>query len=1020
MIFRIALVVFFVCGVGITSYSQVSLDQGQPKSLYDNAIYLLNTKNYSGARSYFEQYLSTNDPQFVVEASYNRAICALKLYHLDGEKLIQDFIVQYPNEPQSLFAYVEVGEYFFQDRNYKQAIAYLAKVDQKVITKEKRSEVQYKLGYSYFATKKFDQALTEFNKVKKTGGTFKSPSYYYAAFVAYDNGDFPSALADFTKIQNEKAFASSVPYMITSIHYKSEEYAKLINYTKPILDSKKNVQQRGQMGILLAESYYKTAKYIDAYHYFSLADKTEKFTAQSVYHFGIAAAKTANNLKAIKLFKSIAGQQNKVGAMASYDLGKLYLDEDNNEYAFTAFKTVVDNKYSGGLREEASYTAGRIAYELARFSECIAILTTHIEAYPTGQFNDEINNVLAQAFLNTRNYKPALDYIEGLENRSKTIMAAYQQATYHYGVEFYNDRKFTDAIDYFNKSLENKLSANYTQKANLWIAEAYSIGRKYETALPFYNEAINAGELSDPSDYLRASYGRGYALFNTAAYAKALIDFKRYVDRSDENSNAYGDALVRLADCYYVKKDYVSAINYFGSAIRSNVNEKDYAYYQAGVIYGIQDDTDKALNYLNRVINVYKNSAFYDDALFERGLIQVRGEKYQDALTSFDQLIREKARSPYVAFALERSAVANFNLGNYQETVRLYRSFIDNYPNNPGISDALIGLQESMRLNGSDAEFDRILADFRDKNPDISGLETVEFESLKGLYNNQQYPKAARGFVGFLSAYPNDFNTNEVKYLLAESLFRMDEVDSSLNLYYELYKEGGETRIHRITERIADIEFAKLNYDVSNKYYLQLSNVAVSNNQKLRAWLGVMNGYFTMGRYDSALIYIDLLLDNGGGRNDFIVAATLKKGLTLLSLGQFDNALLNFEKTTELAKDRNGAEAQYYIGLILHQQKDYKSSNEALYKIPEQYGMYSEWLDKGFLLVAENFIAEMEYFQAKATLQSIIDHSQDPNTSQIATERLEWVSAEESKEINLVPDSLNTIEIDTSSNNEGY
>ena len=81
------------------------------------------------------------------------------------------------------------------------------------------------------------------------------------------------------------------------------------------------------------------------------------------------------------------------------------------------------------------------------------------------------------------------------------------------------------------------------------------------------------------------------------------------------------------------------------------------------------------------MINVYKNSAFYDDALFERGLIQVRGEKYQDALTSFDQLIREKARSPYVAFALERSAVANFNLGNYQETVRLYRSFIDNYPN---------------------------------------------------------------------------------------------------------------------------------------------------------------------------------------------------------------------------------------------------------------------------------------------------------------------------------------------------
>ena len=96
---------------------------------------------------------------------------------------------------------------------------------------------------------------------------------------------------------------------------------------------------------------------------------------------------------------------------------------------------------------------------------------------------------------------------------------------------------------------------------------------------------------------------------------------------------------------------------------------------------------------------------------------------------------------------------------------------------------------------------------------------------------------------------------------------------------------------------------------------------------------------------------------------------------------------------------------------------DYTNSNEALYVIPEQYGMYSEWLDKGFLLVAENFIAMKEYFQAKATLQSIIDNSSNAQTIQTATDRFEWVGNEEVKEVNLIPDSLNTVEIDTSSNN---
>jgi len=180
--------------------------------------------------------------------------------------------------------------------------------------------------------------------------------------------------------------------------------------------------------------------------------------------------------------------------------------------------------------------------------------------------------------------------------------------------------------------------------------------------------------------------------------------------------------------------------------------------------------------------------------------------------------------------------------------------------------------------------------------------------------------------------------------------------------------------------------------------------------------MGLMNGYYQLGAYDSTMIYAEFLLADGGNRNEFVVAANLKKGLALMSMGKFDNALLLFEHTTSLAKDKNGAEAQYYIGVILNQQGDYVNSNEALYVIPEQYGMFTEWLDKGFLLVAENFIAVKEYFQAKATLQSIIDNSGNPNTVQIASDRYEWVTNEEAKELTVVPDSLNTVELDTTSN----
>jgi tetratricopeptide (TPR) repeat protein len=1016
MIRKSIILLFYTMISAGTVVGQQSIQHLEPQVLFANANYLMEAKNYGGARAYFEQYLETNDTLYQQEARYYTAICGLKLYHLDGEKKIQEFINEYPASPLSSKAYMEMGVYFFQDRNYKQAIVYLAKVEQKSVSKEKRALVQYDLGYSYFATKKFNKALIEFNKVKKGSSQFKAPAKYYAGFIEYDQQDYEAALNDYTAIQHNQAFATSVPYMITSIHYKSGNYQQLIDYTRPVIDNQQKVQQKGQMAILLAESYYELGNYQDSYYYFGLAEKSVKFTAQSVYHYGITAAKSGNKAKSIKLLSSVAGQNNRVGVLASFTLGKLYLEEGNQEFAFTAFKSVVDNKHGKGLKEDASFAAGKLAYDLGRFSECISILTSHRNKYPESKYNSNIDDLLAQAFLNTRNYKPALDYIEGLANKSTIVWQAYQQATFYYGVDFYNDRKFSEAIIYFNKSLEHPLIDEYTLKANLWVAEAYSIGRRYKSAIPNYNAAIKIGKVAAVEDYWRAVYGRGYAYYNTGSYDKALTDFKHYIDNVSEDNSTYGDALVRLADCYYVSKDYRTAIQHFTRAIRGLVNEKDYAYYQAGVIYGILEDFAKAENYLDRVINVYNSSAFYDDALFEKGLLQLKQEKFKQAITTFNKLLEEKPRSPYVSFALERSAVANFNLGNYSKTVNLYQQFIDNYPNNPGISDALIGLQESMRLAGREDEFDNILKSFKQKNPDISGLEKVEFESLKGLYNNQQYAKAARGFSGYLSAYPNDINAIEVKYLLAESLYRLDKVDSALNLYYQLYKSGGEIRLYSIAERIADIEYARQNISSANKYYSELVKVAISNNQKLRAWLGLMNGHYQLGAYDSTLAYVDLLLKNGGNRNDFIVAATLKKGLSLLNMGQFDNALLMFEQTTNLAKDKNGAEAQYYIGVILNQQEDYTNSNEALYVIPEQYGMYTEWLDKAFLLVAENFIAMKEYFQAKATLQSIIDNSADTNTVKKATERYEWVSNEEAKEVNLIPDSLNTVEIDTSSN----
>ena len=297
-------------------------------------------------------------------------------------------------------------------------------------------------------------------------------------------------------------------------------------------------------------------------------------------------------------------------------------------------------------------------------------------------------------------------------------------------------------------------------------------------------------------------------------------------------------------------------------------------------------------------------------------------------------------------------------------------------------------------------------------------MEKVEFETLKSLFNNQIYDKAASGLIEFLEEHPEDARTFEAKYLLANSYYRLGKNDLALVQYKLVLNEHQITQLPRAVERVADIYFGQNNFAEANRYYNQLKKEAASKNQEHRSWVGLMKGHFEINNYDSVFSYAERLLATDGTRSEFVVMATLYKGRAAFSKGIYSEALLAFERTTELAQDNHGAEAQYYIGQVLHNQGAYTDSNEALYKIPERFGGYSEWLDKAFLLVADNFAMQEEFFQARATLESIIENSDSELTVSKARSRLSSLDEKEAETRKFVPDSVNVQETDTIGNDQ--
>ncbi|NEJ83847.1 hypothetical protein GR268_46200, partial [Rhizobium leguminosarum] len=117
--------------------------------------------------------------------------------------------------------------------------------------------------------------------------------------------------------------------------------------------------------------------------------------------------------------------------------------------------------------------------------------------------------------------------------------------------------------------------------------------------------------------------------------------------------------------------------------------------------------------------------------------------------------------------------------------------------------------------------------------------------------------------------------------------------------------------------------------------------------------------------------------------------AALYLGKTAMKQAKYEEAREQFKKIVESGKDMYGAEAQYLIAYMDYQTGKFKESLEALFILTKQFTEYTDWTNQGFLLMADNYIALHEIFQARATLQSIIENATDTTLVSTAQQKLE-------------------------------
>lgn len=983
------------------------------ETLYNEGIEYLIKSNYSAARNRFEEYvkIAPNTSVNSINAEYYKAFAALNLYHNDGEYLISTFIAKHPNHPKSLEANYELGKFYYAENNTTKAIKYLSEAEANYVgSNEKTTEIKFKLGYSLFSKRKFDEALMRFDAVKYIRGEYFAAANYYAGYVEFEQQKFDKALTDLKNAGKSEAYRHIVPYMISAIYYNKKDFALLLKYAEPLLQKDEMLANSNDILLLVADANYHLEQFDKASSYYSQYLKqvnSNQIDVPLQYRIGYVAYINKDYDLAIDFFKKVASvDEGDLGFYASYYLGVLYVQSNNKMFAITAFDKARKLESDRNVMEESLFQFAKLSYDLNRSDEAIKGFKEYITMFNGGVYIDVVDELLSEVYFHTNNYDEALDYIKTINKRSTRVNEVYQKASFYKGVSEFNKSNYAQASNYFKQATTVSSDDNFTIKAHYWLAETYAIGNRYEEALTHYQKVIWNATDENRTEKNKARYGLGYLYYNTKDYKSALESFNIYINTNNPelNKRMYNDALIRLADCYYVIKQYSIAIEKYKESIALSKTDNDYAELNLGIIYGIDGQYDNAIKFFNSVIDNYPNSKYNDDAIYYKAQLLFENGEFEKAINNFSLLI-SKRRGRFTPNAYLKRATAYYNVRQYDNSIKDYKKLISEFSSHKVAQQSLIPLQEVLSIQNRSSEFERYLSMFKQANPNNTSTERIEYEAAKTLYFNQNYELAKDKLLSFTEDYPESALLLEAHFYLGEANNQLGDTEEALKHYSMILENKNYTQYNRVVGRMAKIEQQQQRYDNAMYYYTTLLSSANNKKEQNNSLIGMMECSYYLTAFDSCRQYAERLLALGTANASDQNKASLYLGKSAMATGEFQTAKDDFLQTVNTAKDVYGAEAQYLIGEIYYLEKSYDKSIEALVELNNSFYSYEYWLGKGFLLIVDNYIATEEYFQAKGTLSSIIEGFPLEEIVEIAKTKLLDIEKLEQKEFTVELDS---------------
>jgi tetratricopeptide (TPR) repeat protein len=607
--------------------------------------------------------------------------------------------------------------------------------------------------------------------------------------------------------------------------------------------------------------------------------------------------------------------------------------------------------------------------------------------------------------MTTKNYDAALASLNKINNKDSRMKMAYQSISFNRGVELFHNAKYADAITNFKNVHTFPMDKVLNAESYFWMAECYYRLQDYDKSVSNYVEfKLEPGAALSPSFY-DADYGVGYAYFmkaspfdviinykdavlqqNMELLNKSVTAFRSFIVLKDRISpDKLQDTYLRIADCYYLMRQDKNAIEYYDIAIKEGKGDLSYAYYQKSRSQGSLGDNEGKARTLADLNARYPNSDYKVMSLWELATTYANLGENDKAITAYKDFIQKYPQNINVSSAYGNMAGIFVRNKDYANARKYILKVLDDYPNDKTEGQKVITLMKLVYEGENNVSGYFSWLESRGMQVDKNEREISLFEIVKKSFDEANCENVRKNGETYLKEISNGPNEISVYFFLAQCNYELDK-EKALTYYNFVISKANNQYYEEALQYGSFLAFEKGDFALAISHYNKLEKIASKESNIRSAVIAQMHAHNKLKNYNDVIIYATKVLGLSNLDETNKVDALLFLGVAYKMNGDFSKATIELEKCHKLTKTIAGAEAKFHLSEILFMQKEYAKCEKSIMELVKQKPSFDYWIAKGLILLGKNYKETNDFFNAKHTLNSVINNYNGKDKTEIIAE----------------------------------